>query len=569
MGESARTRVWILPVGGGEPAPLTDEKTEISAFEWSPDGAAIACLAVDRVSDQREKEEKAGRDAKVVDQDLRPRRLWIVDVASGVAEKLAALGDLSAWDFAWSPDGSALVATATELNRTDDAYLMKRIYVLPRSGERHEIVPMIGKIAEIAWSWDGKTIAWIGGVDASDPWTGSLFVVPAGGGTIRNLTGAREESATSISWRRDGRLNVINVQGTRSTLWLVDPGAGTWEIVVPPGLAAFTSSTWSEDGSRFAFAGSTAAAPTDVWSGSIVASGPAPSKPRKGRTPPTSPAPPVRIVNSNPQLEALPRGGQETVRFRAKDGLEIEGVVLRPAGFAEGTRYPLIVIAHGGPESYYLDGWQNAWSHPGHALAERGFLVFFPNYRGSTGRGVAFAKADHKDLGGKELTDILDGIDTLASKGWIDPKRVGIMGGSYGGYLTALGVTRHSDRFAAGVDMFGITNWESFLGESDIPVENASVHWDLWCYEHAGLCRERSAIGNIDHAATPTLILQGQDDERVPKPQSDELYAALKWRKVPVEYVTYPREKHGFSERAHRLDALTRTLDWMERYLQR
>jgi len=549
-GDAARTRVYILPLAGGEATALTDERSEISAFEWSPDGRSIACLAVDRKSEAREREEKAGNDARVVDRNLLSRRLWIWDLLTGKGEKLASLGDLSAWEFDWAPDSSALVATVTDLNRTDDAYLKKRIAVLPRAGERREIVPATGKIAEVAWSRDGKSVAWLGGVDAGDPWTGSLFVVPAPGGAARNLTGAREESSTSISWRADGKLAVSSARGTKSVLSIVDPASGAWQDVVPAGLAVFSSATWSMDGSRFALAAATAASPTDVWTGSP---GPA--------------APPRPIVRSNPGLDALPVGEQETIRYRAQDGLEIEAVLIRPAGFAEGKRYPLVVIAHGGPESYYLDAWQNAWSHPGQALSERGYFVLFPNYRGSTGRGVAFAKSDHRDLGGKEFTDVLDGIDFLAAKGWINPKRVGITGGSYGGYFTALGVTRWSDRFAAGVDMFGITSWESYLGVSDIPVENSMVHWDLWCYEHAALCRERSALGNLDRAATPTLILQGIDDERVPKAQSDELYAALRWKGVPVEYVVYPREGHGFRERWHRLDAVTRLLAWMEKYL--
>jgi dipeptidyl aminopeptidase/acylaminoacyl peptidase len=255
------------------------------------------------------------------------------------------------------------------------------------------------------------------------------------------------------------------------------------------------------------------------------------------------------------------------MRYRAGDGLEIEAVLIRPVGFVEGIRFPLVVCVHGGPESADLDSWNNDYGGPGHALAERGAFVLFPNYRGSSGRGVAYAKADHRDLGGREFTDVLDGIDHLVAKGWVDPARVGITGGSYGGYFTALGVTRHSERFAAGVELFGITNWESFLGQSDIPVENSLVHWALWCYEHAALCRDRSPVAHVAEARTPTLILQGEKDLRVPKPQSDELYAALRWKQVPVEYVVYPREEHGFRERAHRLDALTRLLAWMQRYL--
>ena len=272
-------------------------------------------------------------------------------------------------------------------------------------------------------------------------------------------------------------------------------------------------------------------------------------------------------MNSHAALESLPRARQETLTWRAGDGLEIEGVLLRPAGQSAGSRLPLIVIVHGGPESQFQDGWINGYATPAQALVERGYLVFLPNYRGSTGRGIHFARADHRDLGGREFQDVLDGIDMLVARGWADPARVGMLGGSYGGYFTSLAVTRHSARFAAGVDFFGIASWESFLGQTDTPVENSRVHWNLSCYEHPALCRAASALGHLDGARTPTLILQGDRDRRVPKAQSDELYAALKWKGVPVEYVVYPREEHGFSEREHRLDALRRLLGWFERYL--
>jgi dipeptidyl aminopeptidase/acylaminoacyl peptidase len=441
------------------------------------------------------------------------------------------------------------VAAVSEKNRTDDSYMFKWLRVLPVDGEGRDLVPIVGKLGDVRWSPDGTSVAWLGGVDESDPYQGSLFVVPAAGGTPRNLTGEREETGRSLSWMPDARIALTAVTGTATGTWLVDPASGDRTAAVAPGDVSFTDARWAADGGRVAFAGSTASHPPEVF---VAIPGMAPE----------------RLTESNPQLDGLSRGTQEAIRYEARDGLEIEGIVIRPPAFEAGVRHPLIVVAHGGPESQFLDAWNNSYSRPGHALAERGYVVFFPNYRGSTGRGVAFSRADHQDLGGKEFTDVLDGIEHLAKKGWIDPDRVGITGGSYGGYFTALGVTRYSEHFAAGVNLFGITSWESFLGQSDIPVENAMVHWDLWCYEHAELCRNASAIGHVDKADTPTLILQGAEDLRVPKPQSDELYAALRWKKVPVEYVVYPREAHGFRERAHRLDALTRLLGWMERYVK-
>ncbi|HET6374011.1 MAG TPA: prolyl oligopeptidase family serine peptidase, partial [Candidatus Polarisedimenticolia bacterium] len=255
-------------------------------------------------------------------------------------------------------------------------------------------------------------------------------------------------------------------------------------------------------------------------------------------------------------------------KYTSRDGVALEAVVIRPAGYPSRARYPLVVICHGGPESQFLSGWNTSYSTPGQALAERGYFVLYPNYRGSTGRGVAFAKSDHGDLGGGEFTDVLDGIDALAKSFPIDPKRIGITGGSYGGYFTALGVTRHSDRFAAGVELFGIANWLSFIGTSDTPVENSEVHWALWCYEHEEKCRLASPITYVGKAATPTLIMHGDKDPRVPRTQGDELYAALKWKGVPAEYVVFPREKHGFRERAHQLEAFDRTMAWFDKYMR-
>ena len=560
--DSPKTRIWLLPAAGGEPYAVGDEKTDVATFEWSPDGRSIAYVAVDPKSEEREKAEKTGRDEIVVDQNLRPRRLWILDVASGKAEKLASLGEDSVWAFAWAPDGQALVAAVTERNRTDDSYMYKRVHVLPREGERREIAPIVGKVGDVAWSPDGRTVAWLGGVDASDPQAGSVFVAPAYGGAARNLTGDREETAAGIAWRKDGRLAVSAVVGTRTKLELIDVVSGAREVVVGPGPAVFTGASWSTDGTRYALAASTAQHPTDVYAGSLTA---ATGKRRAGSAVPGSP---LRLVSSNPQLDALPRGAQETIRYKAKDGVEVEAVLVRPVAEQRGTRYPLVVVAHGGPESQFLDGWLTTYSNPAQALAEHGHAVLFPNYRGSTGRGVAYSKADHRDLGGKEFTDCIDGVDHLVAQGLVDPRRVGMTGGSYGGYFTALAVTKYADRFTAGVKLFGIVSWESYLGQSDIPVENSLVHWALWCYDEPALCRDRSAIGHVDKAKVPTLILHGAEDLRVPRPQSDELYQALLWRKVPVEYVVYPREGHGFRERAHRMDTFNRLVAWMDKYLK-
>jgi dipeptidyl aminopeptidase/acylaminoacyl peptidase len=572
--EKAKTRLWVMPADGGEPRPLSGEKSDVESFAWSRDARSIAYVSIDPKSEAKEKDEKEGRDWQVVDQDLRPRRLWVVQAdgdAGGTAaaegtgaapapRPVDALGDRSVWEFGWGPDARTIVAAVSDTPRTDDSYMAKRILILPvdPGARSRQLVGNVGKIGQLYWSLDGARIAWRGGVDGTDPSAGSLFVAEVAGGAPRNLTGDREESVGDIVWLQGDTVIASMVQGTRTALVAIDVrDPASRRVLVAPGPHAFGEVSASRDGRRFAFAASTAGGPAEVYAASAEAAG-------RRRSPPPAPR---RLTDAHPRLATLPRGRQETFAWKATDGLPVEGVLIHPAGDRHRESHPLVVIVHGGPESQYLDGWNTGYNAPGQALAERGCYVFYPNYRGSTGRGVAYSKANHRDLGGREFLDILDGIDALKARFRIDPKRVGITGGSYGGYFTGLAVMRWSDRFAAGVALFGISDWLSFLGQSDIPIENSAVHWSLWCYENEETCRNASPVSHLRSARTPTLIMQGEADLRVPKAQSDQLYAALRWKAVPVEYVVFPRAKHGFTEREHQIEACRRLLGWFEKYL--
>ena len=571
--DKPKTRLYVIPADGGEPRALTGEKGDVDSFAWSRDSRSIAFVAVDPKSDAKEKDEKAGRDWQVVDQDLRPRRLWIVQAGGITAgagagpgappapRPVEALGERSVWEFGWGPDARSIIAAVSDTPRTDDSYMAKRILILPLDpgAKSRQLIGNVGKIGQLYWSLDGARIAWRGGVDGSDPSVGSLFVADVTGGAPRNLTGDREESVGDIVWMEGNTIVVSVVQGTRTALIAIgarDPASR--RVLVGPGALVFGDASASRDGRRFAFTASNAGGPAEVYAATGEGG---------GRGSASSQAP-RRLTDANPRLASLPRGTQETFSYKASDGLALEGVLIHPAGDPQRESYPLVVVVHGGPESQYLDGWNTSYGGPGQALAERGCYVFYPNYRGSTGRGVGFAKADHKDLGGREFQDVLDGVDALRERFRVDARRVGITGGSYGGYFTGLGVTRWSDRFAAGVSFFGISDWLSFLGQSDIPVENSAVHWSLSCYEQRETCRNASPIEHLEKAVTPTLILQGDADARVPKPQSDQLYAALRWKAIPVEYVVFPREKHGFTEREHQIEACRRLLLWFEKYLR-
>jgi dipeptidyl aminopeptidase/acylaminoacyl peptidase len=268
-------------------------------------------------------------------------------------------------------------------------------------------------------------------------------------------------------------------------------------------------------------------------------------------------------------LEKIRLARQQVIRHKARDGLELEGVLIRPLDEEAGRRYPLIMAVHGGPESHVSDGWLTSYSLPGQVAAARGMAVFYPNYRGSTGRGVTFSKLGQGDAAGKEFDDLVDAVDHLIAIGLVDRAKVGVTGGSYGGYATAWCSTRYTERFAAGVMFVGISDKISKVGTTDIPNEENYVHalkrpWEDW-----SLLLERSPIYHAGKSKTPLLILNCKDDPRVNVGQSRELYRHLKQRnQAPVRLVLYPGEVHGNRKSAARLDYNLRLMQWMEHYLK-
>jgi dipeptidyl aminopeptidase/acylaminoacyl peptidase len=261
----------------------------------------------------------------------------------------------------------------------------------------------------------------------------------------------------------------------------------------------------------------------------------------------------------------LPRA--EVIRWRAADNTEIEGILVYPFGYTGGRRVPLIVEVHGGPPGVYTRGYLAAPERLADtvALAARGCAVLRANPRGSSGYGRAFRFANYGDWGGGDFQDILAGVDVLIARGVADPERLGLLGWSYGGYLTASGITQ-TTRFKAAVVGAGITNLVSFNGTADIPdFVPDYLGGELW--DDPESYRRRSPVMNAAAIATPTLILHGEADVRVPASQGRELYNALKRRGVPTMLVLYPREGHLIGEPRHLLDRSRRVIEWFERWI--
>jgi dipeptidyl aminopeptidase/acylaminoacyl peptidase len=552
-GDDEHTQIYLLPLAGGEARRLTAAGSDVLSLSWAPDGSSLAFLAVDPESEERKDAEEAGRDWKVYGQDERPRRLWRADVTSGEASQVTT-DTSSVWAVDWFPDGKRLAVTVSDRPDTDSSHIYKRLAIaVAGGGSPRTLWDGPGKMGAPRVSPDGRYVAVHAAVSANDPAAGSLFVIDASSGRAVNRTGDSLLTVTWVDWAGPEEILFTAHEGTASVLAATAPfEGGARRLAVGPPV--FSRASLSADGRTVAFAASTSRHPDEVF---VLARG-------DGRL--------RRLTDSNPGLAGADLGKQEVYRWTTSDGWTVEGILISPVGAAtpQGPKppYPLVNVVHGGPESCWRDGWNTSYSRWGQVLAGRGYAVLMANYRGSTGRGVAFAKADHRDLAGREFRDILEGMDALVSEGTVDPARVGIGGGSYGGYFSAWAATRHSQRFAAAVVFAGITNWISFTGTTDIPEENMVVHWDLNPYERTWLAWDRSPLAHLATAGTPVLIAHGQKDRRVPPGQAVELYTALRLRGMPVEMVTYPREPHGLRERAHQLDYMNRSLDWFDRWVK-
>jgi len=276
-----------------------------------------------------------------------------------------------------------------------------------------------------------------------------------------------------------------------------------------------------------------------------------------------------RLTHLNPWLNKIKMPKQQTISYQARDGLELQGVLIYPINYKKSRRYPMIMMIHGGPERHISDDWIDRYTYPVKYAASHGFMVFLPNYRGSTGRGVEFSKLSQADYAGSEFNDLVDAITHLSDIGLVDKDKVGITGSSYGGYASAWAATALSEHFAASVMFLGISDQISKFGTTDVAKEIYNTHARNYPWEKWQWMLERSPIYHTDKAKTPLLIMHGDSDTRVHPSQSMELYRYIKTRTdTPVRLVFYPDEGHGNKNNAAQLDYSMRLMRWMEFYLK-
>ncbi len=551
--------LYVIPANGGEARRAVAPDSDILGYSWSPDATRVAFIATPPMSEDAKKLEEEGFNQKIYEEDWRPRAVWTVTVASADTEPTRLQLEGSAFQVRWSPTGDLLAVALAPTPLVDDEYMRQKVHLVSSTtGEVKAIVNHEGKLGTVAWSPDGRWISMVAGVDIHDPAESSLLVVPSAGGTPRNLTAGFAGHVNRVAWSSPTSLLFLGDVGTGTDLFTVSAdGEGQPQPVGLSGDTVFTALSVADDNGRAALIG-----------GRATLIGEAPNHPGEAFALDLGSTAPRRLTDSNPWLAEISLGRQEVVTYTARDGLEIDGVLVYPVDYQEGDRYPLVLVVHGGPEAHYRNGWMSRYSRPAQVFAARGFAVFYPNYRGSTGRGVQFSRTSQGDPAGKEFDDLVDGVDHLVDIGLVDRDRVGVTGGSYGGYATAWCATRFSERFAAGVMFVGLSNKHSKIGTTDIPDEEFYVHALKRVYDDVPFFLERSPISHVKGARTPLLIMHGEDDPRVSVTQSKELYRALKITgDTPVRLVLFPGEGHGNRKAAARYDYMLRLLRWMEHYL--
>jgi dipeptidyl aminopeptidase/acylaminoacyl peptidase len=551
-GDNTRS-LYETPLDGGEAVKLFSYERNILGYTWHHDGNHIAFMA------NEEAESSASPlpyKADVYEENQVNRKGYITNVAREGHDPHRIQVDGSIYMIEWSPDGSRLAVSAAPSPTVDDSFMAQQVFVVDY--RTRSVVAEInneGKIGQVVWSPNGRQLALRAGQDIHDPIDGRILIVSAEGGTPEIIDRDFEGKYEQIKWTGNNEITFHASVSTASMIGTIRPNGTNKQTLFHGSTHAISSFSRASNGT-ISFVASTPQHPNEVFV-------------RQNRRN----AQPERKTHHNAWLADLELGKQEVVRYTARDGeFEIEGMLIYPVGYEEGTRVPLITMVHGGPEAHYSNGWLTGYQIPGQMAAAKGYAVFYPNYRGSTGRGIEFIYSSQADLAGKEFDDVVDGVDYLIERGIADRDRIGVTGGSYGGYASAWMSTYYSDRFAAAVMFVGISNNLSKWGTSDIPDELYLVHSRerMWESDEKWMdYLKRSPIYWADRAQTPILIMHGAEDTRVHPAQSLELYRHLKVRRpeVPVRLVWYPGEGHGNTRASSRLDYSYRMLQWFDTYL--
>lgn len=549
-----KRQIFLIAPNGGEAVPLTSLENGVSSIEWSRDGRHIAFTAADPESKTRKDRKEKYGEFEVVQDEYTFTHLWIIDVASEIKDKkpepvrLTEGSGFSVGGFSWAPDSTRIAFSAAKdpdlgSSGTSDIYTMN---VSDKTIKK--IVDTKGPDGNPIWSPDGTQIAYqtANGREFFYYANSYIAVIPAGGGAPRILTETFDESPGLIDWSPDG-IYFGSLQKTSSQLFRLNPGTGAIEQVSSPSAFGASQFSFTADFKQTTFIGAGANDYPEVYVSALA------------------PFQPKQLTAMRDQLKDFRLATREVIQWKSTDGTQIEGVLIKPVGFDPSKKYPLLVVIHGGPTGVDNPVARADRYYPIEMFAAKGALILRPNYRGSAGYGEKFRSLNVRNLGVGDYWDVISGVDHLIAQGIVDRERVGAMGWSQGGYISAF-ITCSSDRFKAVSVGAGISDWMTYYVNTDIhPFTRQYLKATPW--DDAGIYQKTSPIFYVKNAKTPTLIQHGELDKRVPIPNAYELRQALEDRGVPVKMIVYKGFGHGIDKPKQQRAVMEHNYEWFSRWI--
>jgi dipeptidyl aminopeptidase/acylaminoacyl peptidase len=553
--DTPRTQVWLLPLGGGEPRRVTSLSNGASGFQWSPDGTRLVVVGRSGPSDTARSPSDVRHyvhaNYKFNDSgwfDDKRAHLWVTDVASGRSSPITSGDDWNDSDPQWSPDGRRIAFVSDRTGKAFDDSHNTDVWVVDAGGgpatkiSFHETPDNSPR-----WSPDGKTIAFVSPMlDKGHP---KIWLAPSTVPAPAKLAADRLDVIPSaLRWAEGGRALYFETgfKGT-SQLFRVDLAARK-AAPVTSGDRTVHLVDINERTNRLAYGVNDPTHLDDLYVADLDGRGEKP------------------LTHLNAALwKQLRLSPVERVPFKGADGWDVDGFFMKPIGWEAGKKYPMILTIHGGPAGQF--GFD--WYHEFQVYASHGWAVFFTNPRGSTGYGEKFERGIELNWGGKDYVDVMNGVDAALLKyPWIDADRLGVTGGSYGGYLTNW-IVSHTNRFKAAVTLRSISNFVSDDGTRD----GAYGHADDFTgdiFDKHDLYWNASPLKYARNVKTPTLVLHSDNDFRVPIEQGEQWFRALQHFGVPSEVVFFPRENHNLTrtgEPKHLVESINWQVYWFERYI--
>jgi len=539
-----KSQIYCISIHGGEAFPLTKEEDGVNNFSWSPDGIHIAFTKNDPESKTlKSTKDKYGAWA-VEGEEYKLSHLWLIPVDFDSIPKPERLteGNFTVTGFYWSPDGKH-IAYDRQPDPLINSSIHSDIALLDLASKTS--TPLITNPSSddfLAWSPEGDKFIYASNVNdtTSNYYTNNrLFIYDMTGHSSREIATDFDEDKYVSSWNKKGIFFTAS-QKTKAGLFQLDPvNGGIQQLSLPVDIVNNTS--YTKDGSVMAYTGRTFDGLSEVYIDN------------------------EKLTGMSDQLKGWNTPVNEVIQWKSKDGALIEGILLKPRNFDPQKKYPLLVVIHGGPTGVDRPDPTPTYVYPIIQWCEKGAIVLRVNYRGSAGYGSKFRSLNVRNLGVGDMWDVVSGVDYLAKKGFVDTSRMGCMGWSQGGYISAF-LTTHTHIFKAISVGAGISDWETYYVSTDItPFTRQYLKATPW--EDRAIYEKTSPMAAINQASTPTQIQHGELDTRVPVSDAHELYRGLQDRKIPSRLIIYKGFGHGITRPKERLAAIWHNWQWFGKYI--